>query len=201
MNWSTQPGIANLWGHKCRRPRKQRIVVLIGTAVHFFHMQGTKSLTWPTLQRTCCHYFISCPRFHHTEALQHQAELQPITWAAQMCNGLEKQDRAVLAPPADSVWRPTCLSIGPAPMATAGAESVYNLAAFMRLSPQSALPQDVLCCLRLTVQLTTLARRMAQEAAGACSVHGDEQHIQQDEAFARVLRKLNPVQIFQTCDT
>jgi hypothetical protein len=108
------------------------------------------------------------------EALQHQAELKPITWAAQIFNGLEKQDRAVLAPLPDSIWTPTCLSIGPAPMATAGAESVCNLAAFMRLSPHKVHPEDVLSCLRLTVTLTTLARRMAQEAAGVQRVYGPD---------------------------
>jgi hypothetical protein len=100
-------------------------------------------------------------------APQHQAELKPITWAAQMCNGLEKRDKAVLMPSADSVWRPTCLSIGPAPVATAGAESVYNLAAFIQLAPDLIPPVIVVDCLRLTVQLTTLARRMAHEASGA----------------------------------
>jgi hypothetical protein len=100
------------------------------------------------------------------EALQHQAELKPITWAAQIYKGWRKQGRAVLAPTADCLWRPTCLSIGPAPMATAGAESVHNLAAIMRLSPHKVQPEDVIGCLRLTVTLTILARRMAQEAAG-----------------------------------
>jgi hypothetical protein len=115
-----------------------------------------------------------------SEALQHQAELKPITWAAQICAGIVAQDRAVLAPLPDSMWRPTCLSIGPVPMASAGAESVCNLTASMRLRPHKVHPDDVFGCLRLTVTLTTLARRMAQEAAGAWRVHGDEQHIHPD---------------------
>jgi hypothetical protein len=100
------------------------------------------------------------------QAHKHQAALKPITWAAQVCKGMVRRDRAVLKPPGDSLWRPTCLTLGPAPMATAGAETICQLAGYLQSSPEYVVPEDVVACIRLSVTLTTLTRRMAQEATG-----------------------------------
>jgi hypothetical protein len=65
-----------------------------------------------------------------------------------------------------TVWAPDRFSLGPAPAALAGAESVAFIVTALVGAEAVINKEDMLACLRLVIVMNKLARAMTAEAAG-----------------------------------